>query len=522
MGLLCAALPLVSTAEEVLNLYDVIDRALAVNPEFLVERTNVQISEDQILRELGEFGWKVEAAVDESRSWDPLNRREYLAVGGLSVPTGNVLIYHEHRQTVQAALKKRLELGTEVALRTNFSRLVNSSNEKAKDADSTTGANSGALFTPELETFVGLSVSQPLMQGAGYGNTYAKVQLAEIKRDAAILLARVKAMNLVAEVASRYIDVLAAEKALALRKENLRRAEELVERNQRRQDVGVGVEIDVTTAELAVSQRRNELIETAAQKVERQNSLLGLIDRDPDFHDTLRFAPAEDIFQPATVYDPSELMYRARATRLDVVYYRRVVASAELNVKRARNASLPQLDLTATYGITALSEKYSEIGGLMEDRQGEEWSFGLLFKMDLEGKKVNSEKRVAQRQLFQAKIELAKAERSVGLEIDTALRRVDSARQRLETARQAEGLAAKRLEQEMQALEQGKGDLYRVVEQQQIFGDTQAEVVETQAFMNKAVIALWMSSGEVFDHLLVEPEQIRALLETAPSGLLSE
>jgi outer membrane protein len=498
-------------AGDTLSLPEVLERALEANPDLLIERENLQISRDQILRELGEFGWKVEASIDQHRSWKPLNTREFIAIGGISLPGGDARVFHEHRQTAQAALRRTFEHGTELAFRSNLSRLVNSSNE----------TSSSALFSPELEGFVGISVSQPLWKGYGYGNTYARVELAEIKADAALLLARVKAMNLVAEVASRYVDVLAAEENLAIRKENVRRALELVERNQRRQDAGVGVEIEVTTAELAVSQRRSELIDTAVEKVERLNALLGLIDRDPDLGERLTLLPLDGEFERAETPDVASLMDRARAGRLDVLYYTRVVASAELNLRRARDAANPQLDLTATYGISALSGRLDELTDAFEERQGEQWSVGLLFKMDLERRKGRAELRIAERQLFQARIELHKALRSVGLEIDTAVRRVESARQRLATARQARDLAAKRLDQEMQALEQGKGDLYRVVEQQQIYGDTLAEVVSTQAFLHKATIAFWMATGQIFERFAIAPEAVRETLFTAPSGLTS-
>ncbi|MFP4542111.1 MAG: TolC family protein, partial [Opitutales bacterium] len=159
------------------------------------------------------------------------------------------------------------------------------------------------------------------------------------------------------------------------------------------------------------------------------------------------------------------------------------------------------------------------LANAFEDRQGEEWSVGFLLKMDLERRAPRATVRVAQRQLFQARVELSKALRSVALEIDTALQRTESAEQRLTTAEEAAALAAKRLEQELQALEQGKGDLYRVVEQQQILGDTEVEVAATRAFLRKATVALWMSSGQVFERLGVEQAQIRALLEEPPSGI---
>ena len=72
----------------------------------------------------------------------------------------------------------------------------------------------------------------------------------------------------------------------------------------------------------------------------------------------------------------------------------------------------------------------------------------------------------------------------------------------------AEVLAVKNLEAEEKLLEQGKGDLYRVIERQQLLGDARSTVVLTRALLGKSVVALWMASGDLLERYGITPDWV--------------
>ena len=84
-------------------------------------------------------------------------------------------------------------------------------------------------FSTEHEVFVGVTLSQPLLRGFGRASNLAATDLAKLKAESAQMLSHIKAMNLVAEVASRYTDV-AAQKNLQVASGNIERAKSLVEK----------------------------------------------------------------------------------------------------------------------------------------------------------------------------------------------------------------------------------------------------------------------------------------------------
>ena len=74
----------------------------------------------------------------------------------------------------------------------------------------------------------------------------------------------------------------------------------------------------------------------------------------------------------------------------------------------------------------------------------------------------------------------------------------------LRTARKAVELAEERLNQEQELWQKGVGDVYRLVEQQQMLGNTKIRTVEAEGALSKSVISLWISSGQVFQKLGID------------------
>jgi outer membrane protein TolC len=362
-----------------------------------------------------------------------------------------------------------------------------------------------------------------LLRGAGRDTNLAAVDLARLKVEASKMLTLVKAMNLVAEVAARYTDVVAAEENLQVKQANIDLAEALVVRNKELVKSGKGVQADVTTAELAVYQRQDDYLEAQAQRVERLNALLALIDSKPDFKRQTRFVPVRGFHTGSDLTNKEALVNFALQNRLDVSYYGSVVKSARLNLMRSENAAKPELNLVGGAGLYGLDEEVHRAFEQAGDNQGSEWSIGVEFKMNLGKEEGDARIRTAEHQLRQSELGLRKTKTSIALEVDTAHSRVISAKQRLKTAIKARELAEQNLQTEQELLDQGKGDLYRVIERQQILGDTKTNVVATQALLSKSVVALWMSSGQLFERFGVTGEWINAIVyEGAPASRQNE
>jgi outer membrane protein TolC len=371
------------------------------------------------------------------------------------------------------------------------------------------------LFSPEYETFTGITITQPLLRGFGKDANLAGVNIARLRGSAQEILTRVKAMNLVAEVATRYTDIVTADRVLAVHSQNIKLAEQMLTRNKELVKSKEGLATDVTTAELAVYQRQDQYITSAADKIERVNTLFALTNREPDLDGKTRFKAVSSFFSGATIKGKRELIDYGQTHRLDLSYYNNVVDTAKLNVLRARDAGKSQLNVTGSAGLYGLD---AEADGAFDEAagsQGTEWSLGLSLKMPLGEDGADAALEAAESQVRQAQLELAKAKRNISLEVHTACIRVDAAKQRIQTAKKAVELATQRLKQEQDLFDAGEGDFYRVVEQQQILGDSQVNLVASEAALSKSVIAVWLAAGQIFERMGISNAEVEVMITRA-------
>ncbi len=485
--------------QERLSLNSSIRQALKKNPDMISERINVEVSKDQLSKEKGEFAWGLETISRYEDRDKPQNTREFIAVGGISFPGNSARIFTDKNFIAKEGLKKKFQTGTSFELSSTFNRLENTLNK----------TSASSLYSPEYESFTGLTLIQPILKGFGREANQAQINIAKNRVEATQYLAVIKAINLIAETASRYTDVISIEEILKIREENISLAQSLLERNKELLESGKGVQIDVTTAELAVFQRKDDFIGSSAEKVERLNKLFELIDLPPASDSAIQFKPLEQFFSGENISSKEKLTEVALERRTDLLYFDKLIRSSELNVIRAKDEARSLLNLSGSYGAYGLSDNGTDVYTESFNRQGMEWSVGLNFKMILDKKARSAGLRIARNQLMKAKIEKEKAMKSIILELDTAHERFKSSKQRLQTANKAMELAAERLEQEQELIEKGVGDVYRLVEQQQMLGSAQIRAVEARGLLSKSIIALWISSGQVFERLDIDRQLIQ-------------
>ncbi len=494
---LAAVLPTLATAQQSplptrMGLEQAIRFSLERNLDLETEEFTRQLREKEILLAQREFAWNVAASYLYQYVDKPQNTREFIATGGEDQGF-SPRIFEERNHQARFGLSKKLTYGTEVEIGTRYSVLDNTLNRSIPPS----------LTSPEYEAFTGLTLTQPLWRGFGPKVNEAAIKAAVVGEEAAAILVQVRAMTVVAETASRYYDLVSAGQNQGVKAEGHRLAAKLLDRSRKLEESGKANSSDVLKAEVALYQRQEEEIEAESIKIDRQNALLLLMSDD--------VATTERSILPTTglqtTYDlpqRSSLVENAVNHRLDVIYYRKLLERAGLNLIRGKDAANPQLNLVATAGVNGLAGdgtgSYSEsFGG-----QGPEFSIGLNFAMPLDGKMRRAELDMAEIEFKKAETSLRKQKATVALEIDTALSRVRSLLQRVSTAAKARELAAKNMESEEKLLEEGRSDNFRVLEMQQEYADTCSRQIEAQAELNKSMVGLWLSSGQIFDKFSIQ------------------
>ena len=487
-----------STNLEYLSLNSCIIQGLKSNPEMDLERINVEISENELLKEKGALSWELETISKWEDRDKPQNTREFIAVGGISFPGNSARIFSDKNFIAKEGLKKKFKSGTIFELSSTFNRLENTLNQTSESS----------LYSPEYESFTGVTLIQPLLKG-GINSTTAKINIANNQVKENQYLVEIKAINLIGEVSSSYTDIILIDEIIKLKEESILLAETLVKENKKLSKASKRNEIDTTTAELAVFNRKGDLFNSQAIKTNYLNKLFGLLDLPPASQNEKKFKPLENFFSVEEISSRKKITEIALKKRIDILYYNNLIKSSELNLIRAKDQSLPSLNLSGSYGAYGISDKGIDSYSESFKRQGMEWSVGLNFKMLLNKKARESEIRVAQNQLAKVKIEKEKAMKLITLQIDSTYDQLKRLKQKIKTSDTAVKLATQRLNQEQKLVSEGKGNIYKLVEQQELMTMTKIKAVEAQAMLNKSIISLWISSGEIFEKLDVDKNLIQ-------------
>lgn len=280
-----------------------------------------------------------------------------------------------------------------------------------------------------------LSYNQPLLSGAGKAYNSSLIVLANLDTRVALDRTAAELQDQLLEVIESHWDLYIQRSLLLQRQAHLERAETILVRLEKRQDVD-SLASQIARARAAVAARRTSLIR-AGSEIRNAESRLRAIVNSPDMlnNRASELIPAQT---PTTVLLPIELhdaFLTALENRTEIDAATQEIEAARVRLNVAKNELLPVLDVVLESYLSGLRGDYN-IGQSWIDQfsVGEpSYTAGLMFEMPLDRRaaKANQQRRQAElRQLtskFQATVETLNSEVEVAVrEVDTTFREMQA------------------------------------------------------------------------------------------------
>ena len=240
---------------------------------------------------------------------------------------------------------QRSGTGTSRSSGSSASRLAGSINPVTGEAVSTSSGNTQRYF--DFRTYsTGLQVSYDL---DFWGRNRALAEAAQASAVATRFDQETVAINVVTSVANTYFQLLAAQDRLRVAERNLRDAERILAAYRARLSVGTANALDVSQQEaLVAGQRAN--IPGLRNNVEQQRIGLGILVGRPPERLRVGGGTLDKLPLPLVAPGlPSELLAR----RPDVANAEAQLQSENANIRAARAAFFPSIQLTASGGLTS-------------------------------------------------------------------------------------------------------------------------------------------------------------------------
>lgn len=362
-------------------------------------------------------------------------------------------------------------------------------------------------FDDQYSSFLGLSVTQPLLQGAGSDVNTTSIRIARKDAIFSDWQFRSQVITTITDTLLAYYDLHASRVALAVAQESRDLAAQLLEDNIKRAEIGVMSPLDITTARAELAQRAERLL--LAERVVRDNENLLKRLISADVRDTLGIRL--HIVRPPlalseTRLDPALIM--AFELRPD---YRQAILQfekSEITLVFQKNQVLPRLDVTASLGASGVDPDVGQSLEQTVNAKSYSWSVGAVFRLPIPNRTARSNRRVAELEVARSLLGMRQLEQEIIIAVDNALGQVFTSRQRIEASQQSRILAEESLVAEEEKLRAGVSTTFVVLELQRNLAEAQLIEIQALTDYNKSVASLDRETGATLSRWNVAIESV--------------
>ncbi|MBI3126335.1 MAG: TolC family protein [Candidatus Tectomicrobia bacterium] len=459
-------LPAVKGPRVGLTIQEAVSLALARNFDITIEAHNPRIRETEVTQQEAVFDPALFAEGTTTRSELDSNSR-FFAGGQNSLST----------QNVSAGLAKKFITGADVSLTFETIR--------------TTSNSGNVLFAPSHEPTTTLSITQPLLKNFGIDVNEANIRLAGVTRGQSLQSYRGRILEVVDQVQQSYYDLVFAMANLEFRRKAVDLARDLLRRNRIQVEVGTLAPIEITEAEATVASREVDLIAAERDVQEKEDALKKLLNITSDLPSwSIQLVPSEKVAYAPVRLDEMALALDALRKRSDLENSRAEIEKRKIELARARQNLLPQFDAIASAGNQGLKGTFGDAIDRMSGNKGYSLTGGLSFRYPLGNRDAEANLEKSRLQLSQAGASFDQLEQTILEEVRRSVRRVRSDEKRVEATQVARRLAEERLAATEKKFSVGLSTSRDILEDQERLANALTEETRAVVDYNKSLATL--------------------------------
>ena len=472
-----------------LGIQEAVQRGLEKNIDIAVARITPRLTDFTIAGLEASYRLNLTSATSNSSTTD-LPR---VTTQGISEPTTSV------RQTWSSGIAQNLWKGGG-----NYN--VNWTNSRFK------GQSAVNIRNPQFQSGLTANLVQPLWRGFKIDATRAALRTNRLTQQNDEIALTATTATTAANVRNAYWDLVYAIQAVEAAQNSFDLAARLVQDNQSRVEIGTLAPIDVVSAQAEQAARRNTLVQTQATVRTAELALKRLIVGGTD--DPLWTSSINPVDRPPSTPEPIDLeaaVARALAVRTDLQQSKNNLKISDINLMNQVDATKPQLNLTANFGLNGLGGTiFNFIGGpdpitgvrpsttipsgyfdALRNITGFDapvWTVGVNFAYPLGRSAQEATVARSKLSLQQTEVNVKALELQIATDVTNAALTVQSSLESVQATAAARELAAKRLEAAQSKADVGMATNYEVVQAQRDFADARNNELRAVLNYRKALV----------------------------------
>jgi len=440
-----------------------------------------------------------DVGVQQARSFWAPNVTSTISRSSVSNPSSSVISPSYENGTVSGGVgfNQTLPWGGSYAANWNNSRL--------------TTTNIFNTFSPQLQSTVSLSYSQPLLRNRAIDQIRQQVALSKKVRDLSDVNLRAVIVQTERGVKNAYWDLAYAINNAAAQRQSLALAEQSLKDNEKRVQIGTMAPIDIVQAQAEVASNQQNVIVAEASIKTAEDSLRALIfdPASPEFW-AIKIEPSDTAPFQESAIDVEAAVRNALSKRSDLESARNSIEQSDVNIRYFRNQILPDVNAQVNYGTfglggvqlssvdpfgnpgaprTILAQSgYGSVLGDVFSAAYPQWSVGVQIGYPLGSSTSQANLARAKLQFQQAQTQIKNLELQIVTQVRNAARQVQTNEQRVKSARASRELQEKKLDAEEKKFAAGMSTSFFVFQAQRDLATARTLEIQAISDYNKSLV----------------------------------
>ncbi len=395
------------------------------------------------------------------------------------------------------------DLGVQVPLRTGGTVRFNMADNRLR-----TGSPY-SVFDPSYGSDLSVSISQPLLRGAGNrANTHA-IRIAEYERQITDARTKLEVIRVIAAVDRVYWLLYAARKELEVRKKQYDLAKMLNEQARRFVEAGDKAQVEIIRTEAGVAQQLEAIIIAENNLRDRERELKRTLNKTGlDMMTPTILIPTTEPDPVRYELDKEKILATAFENRIQMLELELQIAEDISTLDYMHNQALPLVTMEYRYNINGLGDSRGDSIDLLFNKKFEDHRVGLQLLVPLGNEAAKSRLLQAFYQRRQRLASRNNREALIEFEVLNAIDQLEANWQRILASRQSAILDGRLFEAEKRQFELGLRTSTDVLQAQTNFANSQSAEILALAEYQIALVDLAYATGTLLGAAKVRWEPI--------------
>ncbi len=336
-----------------------------------------------------------------------------------------------------------------------------------------------------------LTLSQPVLKNFWIDTPRLTISVAKDQMRIDEQGLRLKIMTVVTSVKTAYFNLIAAREQVLVNVEAVKLADQQVQEDQKRVQVGALAPLDEKLSESTLATDQANLLAAEQALAQAENTLKGLLTAPVD----MTPVPTESLVAVPADLNLQASLRRGITQRPEMLQAKLVLDQRNITVKYSKNQVYPEIDLKGSYGRNAVDPSLGQVGSDLLNEKSPSYTYGITITIPLGNISARNALKSARASAEMAMLQLKQQEQSIVLQIDNDVTMVRANLKKVDATHLASQYAESALEAEQKKLENGKSTSFVVLTLQTSLTTARSAEISALANYNISLEQLALDEG---------------------------